>query len=72
VYKTITKLENDYKDNAVKLNVANDSTTFFTLEAADSVIHDLLIAVFLVAFVMLFFLHSIRNSLIVMVLFLLL
>jgi HAE1 family hydrophobic/amphiphilic exporter-1 len=25
VYKTITKLENDYKDNAVKLNVANDS-----------------------------------------------
>jgi HAE1 family hydrophobic/amphiphilic exporter-1 len=40
---------------------------FFTLEAADSVIHDLLIAVFLVAFVMLFFLHSIRNSLIVMV-----
>jgi HAE1 family hydrophobic/amphiphilic exporter-1 len=37
----------------VKLNVANDST-IFTLEAADSVIHDLLIAVFLVAFVMLF------------------
>jgi HAE1 family hydrophobic/amphiphilic exporter-1 len=41
--------------------------TVLTLEAADSVIHDLLIAVFLVAFVMLFFLHSIRNSLIVMV-----
>jgi HAE1 family hydrophobic/amphiphilic exporter-1 len=40
--------------------------TIFFLEAADSVIHDLLIAVFLVAFV-LFFLHSIRNSLIVMV-----
>jgi HAE1 family hydrophobic/amphiphilic exporter-1 len=60
VYKTITKLENDYKDNAVKLNVANDST-IFTLEAADSVIHDLLIAVFLVAFVMLFFLHSISS-----------
>ncbi|CAM2829700.1 efflux RND transporter permease subunit [Flavobacterium frigoris] len=66
VYKTITKLENDYKNNAVKLNVANDST-IFTLEAADSVIHDLLIAVFLVAFVMLFFLHSVRNSLIVMI-----
>jgi HAE1 family hydrophobic/amphiphilic exporter-1 len=45
VCKTITKLENDYKDNAVKLNVANDST-IFTLEAADPVIHDLLIAVF--------------------------
>ena len=66
VLKTITKLETDYKANDVKLNVANDSTVF-TLEAADSVIHDLLIAVFLVAFVMLFFLHSIRNSLIVMV-----
>ena len=66
VLKTITKLENDYKANGVKLNVANDSTVF-TLEAADSVIHDLLIAVFLVAFVMLFFLHSVRNSLIVMV-----
>jgi HAE1 family hydrophobic/amphiphilic exporter-1 len=66
VLKTITKLESDYKANSVKLNVANDSTVF-TLEAANSVIHDLLIAVFLVAFVMLFFLHSVRNSLIVMV-----
>jgi HAE1 family hydrophobic/amphiphilic exporter-1 len=28
---------------------------FFTLEAADAVVHDLLIAVLLVAFVMLFF-----------------
>ncbi|WP_281323151.1 efflux RND transporter permease subunit [Flavobacterium aestivum] len=64
--KTISKLETDYKTNELKLNVAKDST-IFTLEAADSVVHDLLIAVFLVAFVMLFFLHSIRNSLIVMV-----
>nr|WP_315174653.1 efflux RND transporter permease subunit [uncultured Flavobacterium sp.] len=64
--KVINKLESDYKSNEVKLEVAKDSTVF-TLEAADSVVHDLLIAVFLVAFVMLFFLHSIRNSLIVMV-----
>jgi HAE1 family hydrophobic/amphiphilic exporter-1 len=63
VYKTITKLENDYKDNAVKLNVANDSTIFY-LRAADSVI-DLLIAVFLVAFVMLFFLAQYQKLLIV-------
>jgi HAE1 family hydrophobic/amphiphilic exporter-1 len=48
----------------VKLNVANDST--FTLEAADSVIHDLLIAV-LVAFVMLFFSCTVSETLIVMV-----
>lgn len=64
--KTIAKLETDYKANGLKLEIAKDST-IFTLEVADSVVHDLLIAVVLVAFVMLFFLHSIRNSLIVMV-----
>jgi multidrug efflux pump subunit AcrB len=62
--KTIATLE-DYKSNEVKLQIAK-TVLFFTLEAADSV-HDLLIAVILVALVMLFFLHSIRNSLIVMV-----
>jgi len=64
--KTIAILEKDYSGEKLKLEVAKDST-IFTLEAADSVVHDLLIAVVLVAFVMLFFLHSIRNSLIVMV-----
>ncbi|MEO6177920.1 MAG: efflux RND transporter permease subunit [Flavobacterium circumlabens] len=64
--KTIAILEKDYEKNHLKLEVAKDST-IFTLEAADSVVHDLLIAVVLVALVMLFFLHSIRNSLIVMV-----
>ena len=64
--KTINKLKDDYKKNGLQLQIAKDSTVF-TLEAADSVVHDLLIAVLLVAFVMLFFLHSIRNSLIVMV-----
>jgi HAE1 family hydrophobic/amphiphilic exporter-1 len=66
VAKTVTKLESDYKVNGLKLETAKDSTVF-TLEAADSVLHDLLIAVILVALVMLFFLHSIRNSLIVMI-----
>lgn len=64
--KTIAKLEKDYAGNELKLEVAKDSTVF-TLEAVDSVVHDLLIAVILVALVMLFFLHSVRNSLIVMV-----
>ena len=66
VNKSIAKLESDYKVNELELITAKDST-IFTLEAADSVLHDLLIAVILVALVMLFFLHSIRNSLIVMV-----
>lgn len=62
----IAKIEKDYSKEGLKLEVAND-TSEFTLVAADGVIHDLFIAVFLVAFVMLFFLHSIRNAFIVMV-----
>lgn len=66
VKTAIAKIEQDYKSNGLKLQIADDSSDF-TLEAADGVIHDLFIAVFLVAFVMLFFLHSLRNALIVMV-----
>lgn len=62
----ISTIEKNYKDQGLKLQVAND-TSEFTLVAADAVIHDLFLAVFLVAFVMLFFLHSLRNALIVMV-----
>ncbi|MGV8995241.1 MAG: efflux RND transporter permease subunit [Flavobacterium sp.] len=64
--KAIAKLQEEYKNIGLKLSVANDSSTF-TLAAANSVMHDLFIAVALVAFVMLFFLHSFRNALIVMV-----
>lgn len=66
VYAAIANIERDYQANGLKINVAND-TSEFTLAAANSVIHDLFLAVFLVAFVMLFFLHSIRNAFIVMV-----
>jgi len=62
----LAKIEKDYKNYGLKLVIADDSSEF-TLEAASGVIHDLFIAVFLVAFVMLFFLHSLRNALIVMV-----
>ncbi len=66
VQKQLQRLEQDYQSANLKLTIANDSTEF-TLEAADSVVHDLLLAVVLVAFVMLFFLHSLRNAVIVMV-----
>lgn len=66
VHAAIAKVEKDYKADHLKLKIANDSSEF-TLAAADSVIHDLILAVILVAFVMLFFLHSIRNAFIVMV-----
>lgn len=66
VRTAITDIENEYKKEGLKLEVAND-TSEFTLVAADGVIHDLFLAVILVAFVMLFFLHSLRNAFIVMV-----
>ncbi|UKJ09032.1 efflux RND transporter permease subunit [Solitalea lacus] len=66
VKKALAKIEKDYAKQNLKIKVAND-TSDFTLEAADSVIHDLILAIVLVAVVMLLFLHSIRNALIVMV-----
>ncbi|AEI52206.1 efflux RND transporter permease subunit [Runella slithyformis] len=62
----IAELENKYSNINLKFVVAID-TSSFSLEAAEAVQHDLLIAILLVALVMLIFLHSIRNSFIVMV-----
>lgn len=63
----IAKMNADYeKVNGLNLKIVNDSS-IYTLESADAVIHDLMIAVILVAFVMLFFLHSLRNAVFVMV-----
>ncbi|MEK7256894.1 MAG: efflux RND transporter permease subunit, partial [Bacteroidota bacterium] len=45
--------------------IANNQTDF-TKDAVEAVWHDLLLAILLVAIVMLFFLHSFRNALIVM------
>ena len=44
-----------------------EDTSEFTLHAANSVMFDLVLAIVLVAVVMFFFLHSLRNALIVMV-----
>lgn len=66
MHKAIETLQADYKANDLKIKIVNDSS-IFTLESADAVIHDLILAIVLVAFVMLFFLHSIRNAAIVMV-----
>ncbi|MVT07011.1 efflux RND transporter permease subunit [Chitinophaga tropicalis] len=64
--KAITRVEKDYATSNLKIFIANDSSDF-TLESADSVIHDLIIAVILVAAVMLLFLHSIRSAVFVMI-----
>lgn len=65
-HAAIANLTKDYKNINLNLTIASDSS-IYTLESADAVIHDLILAVILVAFVMLFFLHSLRNAAIVMV-----
>ena len=64
--KIMENLEKEYAGDQLKFSIASDSSDF-TLEAADAVIHDLLFAIILVALVMLLFLHSLRNAVIVMV-----
>ena len=59
-------LESQYSGIHLRFDVAQDGSKF-TIEAADAVKHDLRLAVIFVAIVMLGFLHSIRNSLIVMI-----
>ncbi|MDR0262673.1 MAG: efflux RND transporter permease subunit [Sphingobacterium sp.] len=64
--KLISGVEKDYAAQNIKILVANDSSDF-TLNAADNVIHDLMIAIALVGFIMLFFLQSLRNAAITMI-----
>jgi len=66
VHEMISRIEELYKDQRIRFSIAND-TSEFTLSSADAVMRDLLLAICLVALVMLVFLHSLRNSFIVMV-----
>ena len=66
VRSEIRKIEEIYKTAGLKFVIAND-TSDFTLASAKAVQKDLLLAILLVALVMLLFLHSLRNSLVVMV-----
>jgi HAE1 family hydrophobic/amphiphilic exporter-1 len=59
-------LEEKYKDVGLKFTVATD-TSKPTIDSVDAVLHDLEIAILLVAAVMLLFLHSMRNALIVLI-----
>jgi hydrophobic/amphiphilic exporter-1 (mainly G- bacteria), HAE1 family len=62
----LEQLANMYHSRNLSFDIAQDASTF-TIDAVTAVQHDLLLAVVLVALVMLLFLHSLRNSLIVMV-----
>ena len=66
IKNTIKTVEKDYEKQGIKLEIAND-TTDYTLNAANNVIFDLFLAIVLVGFIMLFFLHSLRNAVITMV-----
>lgn len=66
VREELAMLEKENQNISLKFDIAQDGSTF-TMESANAVKKDLAIAVVLVALVMLVFLHSIRNSLIVMV-----
>ncbi len=66
VRERLAELEERYADSGLVFDVAQDESEF-TLQAVEAVLHDLVIAVIFVAIVMLFFLHSFRNALIIMV-----
>lgn len=65
VKQSVSELEKIYATRNLKFRLVVD-TTDFTIEAANAVKHDLTIAIFLVALVILIFLHSVRDSFIVM------
>jgi len=66
VREELSRLEDRFSNEGLQFSIAQD-TSEFTLEAARAVIEDLSLAVILVSIVMLLFLHSLRNSLIVLV-----
>ncbi|HEY6953036.1 MAG TPA: efflux RND transporter permease subunit, partial [Bacteroidota bacterium] len=62
----IQQLESQYHRAGLKFEIASDGSEF-TIEAANAVKEDLLMAILLVAAVMFLFLHDIRNSIIVLI-----
>lgn len=66
VREKLKDLSHEYADINLQFTIAEDSTEY-TTDSANAVKEDLFIAILLVAGIMLVFLHSIRNALIVMV-----
>ena len=66
VKEELKLLENQYSDYQLKFDIASDSSTY-TLASANAVMEDIGFAILIVAFVMFIFLHSIRNSFIVLI-----
>ncbi len=62
----LKKIQEEFASSGINFDIAQDSS-LFTVDAANAVKEDLMLAIVLVALVMLLFLHSLRNSLIVMI-----
>ena len=66
VKEEMTKIEKQYASSKLQFVIGSDNS-IYTLASARSVMEDLLVAILLVSIVMFLFLHSIRNSAIVLV-----
>jgi HAE1 family hydrophobic/amphiphilic exporter-1 len=66
VKKKLEELKKTYASKNLTFEIAIDQSVY-TLASADAVMHDLMLAVIIVALVMLLFLHSVRSSLFVLV-----
>lgn len=66
IQKRIQTIEKDYHTSGLKIEVADD-TSDYTLHSANAVLFDLVLAILLVGLIMMLFLHSMRNAVIVMV-----
>lgn len=62
----LEELKKTYSANNFDYHIASDQSVY-TQSSADAVVHDLFLAVIIVSFVMLFFMHSVRSSMFVLV-----
>lgn len=66
IKEKLNQLVNEYSKEEFAYTIASDQS-LYTLASADAVVHDLILAIFIVGLVMLFFLHSLRSSMFVLV-----
>ncbi|WP_027379105.1 efflux RND transporter permease subunit [Chryseobacterium daeguense] len=66
IKKRFSELESQYQSQNLKFDISIDQSEY-TVSSADAVMYDLVLAVVIVGFVMLFFLHSFRSLFFVLV-----
>jgi hydrophobic/amphiphilic exporter-1 (mainly G- bacteria), HAE1 family len=66
VKEEMKQIEKEYTSENLKYEIASDSSTF-TMDSVNAVVEDLVLAILIVSFICLIFLHSLRSALVVMV-----